>query len=632
MGSKRLHHTSAAREPEGNGKKKTNMTKTKALTLTLSLFACLSASSIPASTPTKVRSASAHSLSVDVPDSGWKLWLDRSANWSAETAYMPDALPKGGPSAMQPHPPTGGWDVLATAPAKNITLPSTVEQHFWGVAGLRPYKNEYFYEAVDKTPRNGNYIGVSWWYRTLRVPNAFTGKTAILHIRAAKQVAEVYVNKRLVGYQFIAETAFDCDVTAALKPGAPNLIAIRIINPGGRLDWGDWSNLRIGEFAIFAGHGFGGLDRGITLTAHGPVRFTDTWVLNTPNVRTVTAHAVVRGSGIEASGTVLATVIDPRTGQTLRTGSQKVVVPAIGEATVSIPLAVTDAKLWDLDHPNLYRMRFEWEGKHSTDERQTTFGFRWFGPSGVGTNAILRLNGRRIRVFSAISWGFYGINGLWPTPELAVKEVQTAKSLGLNAINFHRNIARTETLDAADRLGLLRYTEPGGGMTMFWDKQNTNNTFQRYMTEKIVRMVRDHRSHPSLMVYVVQNELDDDTYKHPLAPVILRRIHAEDPSRAAILKSGLSSRGEMWMMPYDDTLYVDKGDGYSGWWDEHTVGTPDSWTDANYRDPEHYVYRNTDRREIVDYGEMGGSLQSVPGSTRVPVGIPDHRQPLPEDR
>jgi beta-galactosidase len=579
--------------------------KLKILGLVLSLICC--ASSISAFNPPKVRSVDAPVPSVDVPDRGWKLWPDRSAQWQAEPAYMPDALPKGDLSGMRPHPPTGGWNVLATAPAKTVTLPTTVEQHFWGAAGLRPYKNEYFYESSDKTPRNGNFIGVSWWYRTVAVPKTFADKTAILHIRGAKQVAEVYVNRHLVGYQFIAETAFDCDVTAALRPGASNQIAIRITNPGGRLDWGDWSNEKIGDFAIFAGHGFGGLDCGITLTAHGPVRFTDSWVLNTQNSRSVTAHAVLRGDGIEAKGIVLATVVDPKTGRALRSSRQEVVVPSSGEATLSIPLTVANADLWDLDHPNLYRMRFDWQGKSSRDERQTTFGFRWFGPSGIGTNAVLRLNGRRIRVYSAISWGFWGMNGLWPTPQLAVKEVRTAKILGLNAINFHRNIARTEALDAADRLGLLRYTEPGGGMTLFWDKESTHNTFQRYMTEKIERMVRDHRSHPSLMVYVVQNELDDDTYKHPLASVILRRIHAEDPSRAAILKSGISPRGEMWMMPYDDTIYVDKGDGYSGWWDEHSVGTPDSWTDGDYTDPEHYVYRNTDSREIADYGEMGGS-------------------------
>ena len=62
------------------------------------------------------------------------------------------------------------------------------------------------------------------------------------------------------------------------------------------------------------------------------------------------------------------------------------------------------------------------------------------------------------------------------------------------------------------------------------------------------------------------------------------------------------------MKPYDDTVYSDNGDGYSGWWDSHTVGTPDgTWNDDDYKGPDDYVYRNTNTKEIVDYGEMGGS-------------------------
>lgn len=549
---------------------------------------------------------------IEIPDYGWKLWLDRSANWTKEAAFLPDEMPSGGVSKLPVHPPTGGWRSLNQAQGKIVTLPTTVEQHFWGVTGLRPYKGEYFYESTDKAPRNGNYLGVSWWYRSIPVPSSFAKKTAILSIRAAKQVAEVYVNQHLVGYQFIAETKFDCDVTKALRPGQNNEIAIRILNPGGRLDWGDWSSTSVGGKGIFAGHAFGGLDRGITLSAHDLVRISDGWVLNTPQERTVNAHATILNTGSASNGDLVVSVQDPKSGKILGSTRHHISIPADGNVIMEGPLTVPNANLWDSNHPTLYRMLFQWFGKtasgnRSSDERQTTFGFRWFGPTGVGENAMLKLNGNRIRVYSAISWGFYGINGLWPTPSSAEKEVRVAKSLGLNAINYHRNIARAESLDAADRMGLLRYTEPGGGMTLFWNKKNAGDSFQRYMQEKIVRMVRDHRSHPSLMLYVVQNELNDDSYKHPLAEIVIRKIHAEDPSRAAVLKSGLSSHGQMWMMPYDDKLYVDYGDGYSGWWDEHTVGTPDSWTDSNYTDFDHHVYFNSNKKEIIDYGEMGGS-------------------------
>jgi len=542
--------------------------------------------------------------SVAIPDAGWHLWLDRKADWRTEPAFFPEDVDL---AKLTPHPPTGGWGILSPLSSKTVTLPATVEQFYWGVNGLRPYKNEYFYEGKDPTPKNGNYIGVSWWWRAVAVPKSFQGKTVILHIRGAKQLAEVYVNRKLVGYDLIAETAFDCDITRALVPGAANTIAIRIVNPGGRLDWGDWSTASLGKMGIYGGHAFGGLDRGITLTAHGAVRFADTWVLNTPAPRTVEAHATVANTGTsQTGGVMIATVVDPATGKSLCQATTKCVIAAHGSTSVGVRLTAPGAKLWDLSHPNLYTMRFQFVG-NVADNRTTTFGFRWFGPAGVGSNAVLRLNGDRIRIYSAISWGFWGLNGLWPTPALARKEVLTAKSLGLNAINFHRNVARAECLDAADQMGLLRYTEPGGGMTLFWNKKDAEDSFQRYMQDKIVRMVRDARSHPSLMMYVVQNELDNDTYHHPLAAKVVRRIHFEDPSRVVLLKSGISSPGEMWMMPYDDKLYVDDGTGYSGWSDAHSVGTPDAWSDDNYRGPNDYVYRNTDTREIVDYGEMGGS-------------------------
>ncbi|MCW3062024.1 MAG: glycoside hydrolase family 2 sugar binding protein [Capsulimonas sp.] len=581
---------------------------------------CMLLLTVVCAQPPGVRAAAGNSSSVStdtviVPDTEWRLWLDRKADWRKEPAFLPEDVHL---AKLAPHPPTGGWAALSPQVAKAVTLPTTVEQCDWGVDGLRPYKNEYFYEDRDHQPRNGNYLGVSWWWRTVAVPKSFSGKTAILHIRAAKQLAEVYVNQKLVGYNLVAESAFDCDITDALKPGTDNTIAIRITNPGGRLDWGDWSTANIGGMGIYGGHAFGGLDRGVTLTAHGPVRFNDAWVLNTPEPHTIEAHAVLTSANRALTrGAVIVTVIDSATGKSLGRAAAECTVPPHASLPIAIRVTAPNAKLWDLAHPNLYVARFEFTGDlraagakpgvRVTDSRTTPFGFRWFAPASVGGSAVLRLNGDRIRVYSAISWGFWGLNGLWPTPELARKEVTTAKNLGLNAVNFHRNMPRAECLDDADRMGLLRYAEPGGGMTLIWNKKDTEDSLQRYMQDKIVRMVRDARSHPSLMMYVVQNELDDDTYKHPIAAKVVRRIHQEDPSRVVLLKSGINSPGEMWMAPYDDTLYVDDGKGYSGWWDAHTVGTPDAWVDENYCGPNDYVYRNTDRREIVDYGEMGGS-------------------------
>ena len=101
--------------------------------------------------------------------------------------------------------------------------------------------------------------------------------------------------------------------------------------------------------------------------------------------------------------------------------------------------------------------------------RERVFGFRWFEPVGIGTDAMLMLNGQRIRMYSAIEFGTWGFNGLWPTPELARKGDLAAKDLGLNALQYHRNLGKHEELQQDDELGLLRYMEPGGGVLSFID-------------------------------------------------------------------------------------------------------------------------------------------------------------------
>jgi beta-galactosidase len=127
--------------------------------------------------------------------------------------------------------------------------------------------------------------------------------------------------------------------------------------------------------------------------------------------------------------------------------------------------------------------------------------------------------------------------------------VYAAKTLGLNMLQFHRDLGKAEALDADDEGGLMRYMEPGGGQLSFAD-QGYNLTLptptqppidtsgnggdaktfsERYEEYRILYMVRDHRSHPSLMIYCVQNEDMPDLHNERIFR-ILREMHAEDPA------------------------------------------------------------------------------------------------------
>jgi hypothetical protein len=566
---------------------------------------------------------------VAIPDDGWRMWPDTEATWKDDALFLPDDVELG---KLPVCPPTGGWAALTQQRGIPVSLPASVEQYYWGRIGSRPYtKGEYEYADDDQKVRNGAYRGVSWFWRSFDVPVAWDGKQVTLHIRGYRQRIEVFVNQQLAGYDLIAETSYDCDITRALRRGA-NTLAIRITNPGGVYDWRDFTKLRWGTHQFHAGRGFGGLDRGISLHVHDGVFLDNVWVLNTPQVTQVDAWAEVRNTHTEeAPVRVRFSVHEEKTQEVLASTVVETRVPAQSAVTLRAALSHPQARLWSPRSPALYQLSAELiadsAGISAQDRKERTFGFRWFEPRGIGSDAILTLNGQRIRMYSAIEFGYWGFNGLWPTPALARKSDLAAKTLGLNALQYHRNLGKHEELAQDDALGLLRYMEPGGGCLSFQDdgarifvdpaaatqppfdtsgnQGEATNWSQRYMEFRVLRMIRDHRSHPSLVVYDLQNEISTDL-RNPRVFRMLHAMHKVDPSRTIVLHSGVEPRNQAFFLPYDETIRVEDGTGYSGWCDTHTVGGAGVWQDSLYTDPRHFTQRTGNRREISMQGEMLG--------------------------
>ncbi len=599
-----------------------------------------------------------------IPDEGWRLWVDEKAEWKQDAIFLPKDVTRDANGAVlgagQPLPvnaPTGGWGVLGDAAGIGVTLPGTVEQHFWGKFGAgedgkpRSYTpDEYRYAADDPVPQNGAYFGVSWWWREIEIPASMQGKRIFLHVRGARLRAEVYLNEKLVGYSIMEELPFEAELTAAANPGGKNVLAIRITNPFGRFDWVDGLNAQWGAVKLYRSHGFGGLDRGMTISAHDDERIADAWVLNTDDPHAVQATVELEHDPVGFNGTFSFEVIDRMTQKSLlrkesNSGSvnldeRDIAIDATVRAqywadqakrpkwtTTKIPIELTcpDAILWSLDSPRLYELRIQFKSWRTLDTRTVAFGFRTFAPEGLGTNAIFRLNGRRMKIYTAISWGYWGLNGMWPTPELAEKEVTQAKKLGLNCLNFHRNLAKEDVLRAHDRLGLLRYMEPGAGkmaigrlpagaqanaasIVMEKPTDPADKFAQRYMFTKCVEMVKAYRSHPSVIEYCVQNEIGADL-KNPDTIAILEAMRKEDPSRCIVLNDGFvaapTRAAQAWFEPWDPKLHRSDEEDWGGWWNQHQ-GAGDQWYDEFYKSPTDFTYKSPERKAISEFGEMEG--------------------------
>ena len=596
-----------------------------------------------------------------IPDEGWRLWVDEKAEWKNDAIFLPEDVTQDGNGVVrgegEPLPvnaPTGGWGVLKDTAGIGVTLPSTVEQHYWGKFGAgedgkpRPYTpDEYRYAADDPVPQNGAYFGVSWWWREIEIPAAMRGKRIFLHLCGAHLRAEVYLNEKLVGYSILEELPFEAELTHAANPGGKNVLAIRITNPFGRFDWVDGLNAQWGAVKLYRSHGFGGLDRGMTISAHvGEARIHGLWVLNGKKGGEIVVNVDVEQlllpghqfasmalqmtppklpeQPIGWQGPIVVEVIDPASAEVVATNEKGAGFGFFDttEGTYTTTIRYEDAKLWELDSPKMYRMRATVGG---TDTRTIAFGFRTFAPEGLGTNALFRLNGRRMKIYTAISWGYWGINGMWPTPELAVKEVTQAKKLNLTCLNFHRNLAKEEVLRAHDRLGLLRYMEPGAGkmaigklpsgaqanapsIVMEKPTDPADIFAQRFMFTKCVEMVKAFRSHPSVIEYCVQNEIGADL-TNPDTIAILEAMRAEDPSRCIVLNDGFvappRSAAQAWFAPWDPKLHRSDEEQWGGWWNQHQ-GAGDEWYDEFYKSPTEFTYKSPERKALSEFGEMEG--------------------------
>ncbi|MBE0478793.1 hypothetical protein IBX65_06725 [Candidatus Aerophobetes bacterium] len=570
---------------------------------------------------------------IDLCDKRWNLWCDKKALWKDDPLYLPGEFDL---KSLPVNPPTIGWKKMYSKKGieeeiKEVSLPSTVEEHFWGKYSHRSYdQTEYFFAHNDSEVKNGIYQGVSWWWHKFYIPKEWEGKKLRIKFSGARLRMEIYLNEQLVGYDIIAETPFEVDITSVARYGEENFLAVRITNPGGRLDWPDFSLPDIGVPSFFWGnyelplsHGFGGLDAGVQLTATDAVWIEDIFVKNKPQIKDVTFEITICNTLKEEVRGNLTVEVFP--GNHPENIEWKHVANGVnikpGKIHLAYPASVPSAALWELENPNLYtiRVRVEVENGQAKDEKEQIFGFRWFEVRGIGENAKFYLNGKRIVLRSAISWGFWPLNGLFPTEEFAEKEVRAAKALGLNMLNFHRNIGRSKVFKKHDGMGLLRYEEPGAGC-FSWSK---SKFARKYEKEKIRRMVLRDRSHPSLIIYCIQNEQVNVPADNPYVREIMNFVHQLDPTRIVILKSAWSetapkklgpeyAKGQAFYLPYDDTYYHDDGTGWCGWYDQHTVGGTGIYRDHLYKSPDDFSHRTDNKGEIVFWGEVLG------------VGTPDN--------
>lgn len=398
---------------------------------------------------------------------------------------------------------------------RSLNLP-----HDWGVEA--PF-DMTLNAATGRLP----YFGTAWYRKHFSVPATSAGKQVLLDIDGAMSYASIWLNGHYIGGWPYGYTSFQADLTQYLKPGADNVIAIRLENPNNSSRW-------------YPG---GGIYRHVWLETVNPVHVAH-WgtFVTTPEITASSASVsvkvdVINETAAAANSTIKADIYALNangsiTGSPVATGTSNEVSLTPGSVGgTTLNLKVANPKLWDLKTPNRYAavVSVLQNGK-SVDTTQTNFGIRTIK---FDADKGFFLNGVHVPLNGVCDHADLGPLGSVSNVRGLERQIQILQEMGCNAIRTSHNPPTPDLLDLCDKLGMLVMDESFDT----WDRSKSRNDYNLlwpdWHTADVRAQIRRDRNHPSVIIYSVGNEIGDQgsTLGNQILLELIKTVHAEDNTR-----------------------------------------------------------------------------------------------------
>ncbi len=365
--------------------------------------------------------------------------------------------------------------------------------------------------------------------------------------------------------------------------------------------------MRWGKNLIPAVHGFGGITGSVIVRATDAISVSDIYVQNQPDPKKINVIVTLNNYTGTAQNGTLAVNIHEKGNPDAIVWSKSVPAAITGSSNIiTVPATVPKAKLWEITtnkeirSTNLYEaaVKFTTSDNKITDNDKQHFGFRWFDVGVKDGDKRFYLNGKRVFILAGMTRGFWPKNGIFPTPAMAKRDMNTMYDLGMNTMLLHRAIGQPGVFDYADSAGLFTYEEPGGYRVTANRRDRIEGPDEqafKLRTEKLRRMIIRDRSVPSMIIYNLKNEESQPATELEKQDMLM--MHDLDPSRIITYNSGndIGKSGpeyyafrpndpmELHMLPFNRTLLN------GGWWDQHHWYSYSGYTDEMYRNPKFYL-------------------------------------------
>jgi len=397
------------------------------------------------------------------------------------------------------------------------------------------------------------YEGDSWYRKEFAVDADLASRRAFVEFEGAFQHSWVYLNGKLLGEHKGGYTGFCYDMNPALNYGSRNVLAVRVKN-----GWDATIAPRAGD-SIFPN----GLNRNIRfiITNDQHVDWCGQFI-TTPKVSEKIASVQVKTeikneATADTSCKILVEVID-RDAKIVTQSKKEVTLPASRVTVVTQDLPqIANPHLWSPESPYLYTVRTRLlNGDKLVDEYLETLGIRWFE---FTTDNGFFLNGKHLYLWGfnvhedRAGWAFAGTDaGMY-------RDMKIMKEAGANFIRACHNPHPRAFYRSCDELGLLVWDELHfwgrggfkGGEEGFYMAEaypavpQPRPEFDRNLKSNFRDMIREHRNHPSIIVWSLGNETVMQM-KGPLRSEVKRMFlelndlaHKLDPTRPTGMGNGL---------------------------------------------------------------------------------------------
>jgi len=399
-------------------------------------------------------------------------------------------------------------------------------------------------DAFDDKP--GYYRGPAWYRKALFLGPDLKNKQLVLHFEGANQVVDVYLNGQKVGHHAGGYTAFNVNITNAVKFNADNTLAVRVDNS---------YNKNIpplnADFTFF-----GGIYRDVWLIAANPVHLSlndhasSGVYITTPSVSEQSAKVSIRGSitnemDKKMEVRVENTILDADGHIVKKMTSRMKLSSSQNKSFKQESPSIANPELWTPDHPYLYTVRTTiYRDGQAVDQVTNPLGFRWYH---FDPDKGFFLNGKHLKLIGTNRHQDFPNIGNAVSNELHIQDMKRIKDMGANFVRLAHYPQDPSVLKAADRLGIIIWEE-----IPIVDYITPSDAFRKNAETMLTEMISQHYNHPAVMLWGYMNEIllqdkedqyPGDTYHKDilqLAKDLNQLAHQLDPNRVTTMAMHIS--------------------------------------------------------------------------------------------